>query len=193
MAITRKKLKAMGLESEQVDQIIEDHLETVEALKEERDTYKTEAEKVKGLEDKVKELEGKEDFETKYNDEHKAFEDYKKEQEGKVQKEAKVKAYQELLKEAGVLEKTIPSILKATSLEEIELDKEGAIKNKEDVVKGVKEEWADFIKETKGANTSRPPETGGTNTTFKEMSLEEKMVYANEHPNDKEVTDWLRE
>lgn len=192
MAITRKKLKAMGLENEQIEQIIEDHLETVDALKEERDEYKEKADKVKELEDKVKEFEGKEDFETKYNDEHKAFEDYKKEQAGKVEKEAKAKAYEELLKETGVLEKTIPSILKVASLEEIELDKDGAIKNKEDLVKGVKEEWADFIKSKEGADVHNPPD-GGSTTSFKDMSLEDKMMYANEHPNDKEVMDWLRE
>lgn len=44
MALTRKSLKAMGLTDEQVDGVIEAHTETVEALKNQRDTYKADAE-----------------------------------------------------------------------------------------------------------------------------------------------------
>ena len=46
MSLTRKFLKAMGIEDEKVDQIIEAHSETVDALKEERDGYKADAEKL---------------------------------------------------------------------------------------------------------------------------------------------------
>ncbi len=46
MALTRKSLKAMGLTDEQIDSVIEMHAETVEALKEQRDTYKADAEKL---------------------------------------------------------------------------------------------------------------------------------------------------
>lgn len=37
MALTRKALKAMGLTDEQVDSIVEMHVETTDALKEQRD------------------------------------------------------------------------------------------------------------------------------------------------------------
>ena len=40
MSLTRKMLKAMGIEDEKIDQIIEAHTETVDALKEQRDGYK---------------------------------------------------------------------------------------------------------------------------------------------------------
>ena len=43
MALTRKMLKAMGIEDEKIDQIIEAHTETVDALKVERDQYKEDA------------------------------------------------------------------------------------------------------------------------------------------------------
>ena len=46
MALTRKMLKAMGIEDEKIDQIIEAHSETVDALKEQRDQYKADAEKL---------------------------------------------------------------------------------------------------------------------------------------------------
>ena len=43
MSLTRKMLKAMGIEEEKIDQIIEAHSETVDALKKDRDTYKENA------------------------------------------------------------------------------------------------------------------------------------------------------
>ncbi len=46
MALTRKGLKAMGLTDEQVDGVIEAHTETVEALKNQRESYKADADKL---------------------------------------------------------------------------------------------------------------------------------------------------
>jgi hypothetical protein len=46
MALTRKFLKAMGIEEEKIEQIIDAHTETVNALKEERDNFKADAEKL---------------------------------------------------------------------------------------------------------------------------------------------------
>ena len=43
MALTRKMLKAMGIEDEKIDQIIEAHTETTDALKQQRDEAKAEA------------------------------------------------------------------------------------------------------------------------------------------------------
>ena len=49
MALTRKFLKALGIEDEKVDEIISAHTETVDALKAERDGYKADAEKLPGV------------------------------------------------------------------------------------------------------------------------------------------------
>ena len=46
MALTRKALKAMGLTDEQVDSVVEMHTETVDAIKEQRDGYKADADKL---------------------------------------------------------------------------------------------------------------------------------------------------
>lgn len=40
MALSRKMLKAMGIEDEKIDQIIEAHSETVDSLKEQVSAYK---------------------------------------------------------------------------------------------------------------------------------------------------------
>ena len=46
MALTRNFLKSMGLNDEQISAVIESHAETVDALKEQRDAYKDDAEKL---------------------------------------------------------------------------------------------------------------------------------------------------
>lgn len=40
MPLTRKMLKAMGIEEDKIEQIIEAHADTVDALRDERDGYK---------------------------------------------------------------------------------------------------------------------------------------------------------
>ena len=45
MALTRKFLSALGIEADKIDEIINAHSETVDALKEERDNFKSNAEK----------------------------------------------------------------------------------------------------------------------------------------------------
>ena len=48
MALTRKMLKAMGIEEDKIDQIIEAHSETVDALKDEREKFREAAESCPG-------------------------------------------------------------------------------------------------------------------------------------------------
>ena len=56
MALSRKMLRAMGIEDEKIDQIIEAHTESIDALKEQRDQYKVDAEKLPALQKKLEEL-----------------------------------------------------------------------------------------------------------------------------------------
>ena len=120
MAFTRKMLKAMGIEEEKIDEIIEAHREVTDALKEDRDKYKADAEKLTDIEKKYNDLknevDGKEEdpYKEKYEKEHKDFEEYKKAVEGERTKANKTQAYKELLKQAGVSDKRIDSILKVT-------------------------------------------------------------------------------
>ena len=61
MSLTRKMLKAMGIEEEKIDQIIEAHSETVDSLKADRDTYKEDAEKLKTVQKELDDLKAKGD------------------------------------------------------------------------------------------------------------------------------------
>ena len=56
MALTRKFLSALGIEADKVDEIINAHAETVNALKEERDNYKADAEKLPAVQKELDEL-----------------------------------------------------------------------------------------------------------------------------------------
>ena len=166
MALTRKALKAMGLSDEQVDSVIEMHTETVDALKESRDTYKTDADKLPELQAELDKLkakvgeDGKNPFEVKYNALKEEFDQYKNEITGKETARAKEEAYKELLKSAGVSEKRISAVLKVTDLKGLKLDAEGKLENAENLTNSIKTEWADFIATEKkeGAAVPTPPE-----------------------------------
>lgn len=205
MALTRKFLSAMGIEEEKVDQIISAHVETVDKLKEQRDEYKTDAEKTAELEAELekankllKEHEKnayKEKYEAlkKQHDELKTdFDDYKSKVEEKETNAAKEKAYVNLLRQAGVSDKRIDAVIRVSDLSKIELDADGNVKDADGVLDNIKTEWADFIvtKGAKGANTPTPPANNGGNS-FESMSLADKMAFANDNPDNEMVKAWL--
>lgn len=173
MALSRKFLAAMGIEAEKIDEIIEAHTETVNALKKERDdarteaaTFKSDAEKLPAVQkelDDMKTANADNPYKEKYEKEHKDFEAYKSDVEAKETKAKKVAAYKKLLKDAGVSEKRIDSIIKVSAVDDVELDDDGNIKGSDKLTENVKTEWADFIvtEGTQGADTKTPPEGNG--------------------------------
>ena len=169
MAFTRKMLKAMGIEDEKIDQIIEAHTDVTDALKADRDKYKADAEKLpevqKLYDDLKKEVEEKGDdsYKEKYEKEHKDFEDYKASIDAEKLNTKKVAAYKALLKKAGINEKTIKLIVKGTSMDDIELDDKDEIKEADKKMESIKEEYADYIPETReeGEDPETPPDGKG--------------------------------
>jgi len=184
MSLTRRMLKAMGIEDEKIDEIITAHSETVDALKEQRDQYKADAEKLPGVQNELKSLKDAESqnggsaWEVKYNamkeekeKVEKAYKAFKTETEAAQTKAAKDKAYRAMLKEIGVSEKRIDAVMRVTDLDAIELDEQGAIKDADKAKENAQTEWSDFIQTTttKGADTSTPP----TNTGTGKMSMQD--------------------
>lgn len=171
MAFTRKMLKAMGIEDEKIDQIIDAHSETVDALKADRDTYKENAEKLAAVQKELDELKAKGDdgYKAKYEAEKAAHDALKADIAAKETKKAKTDAYRELLKGANIDEKRIATILRAEAptIDKIELDADGKIKNAEQYTESIKSDWADFVvtQSAKGTNTATPPANGGAATT----------------------------
>lgn len=174
MAFTRKFLKALEIDEDKIEQIIDAHTEVTTALKADRDRYKEDAEKLPDVQkelDKLKaEKEKADPYKEKYESEHEAFEAFKKEVASKDLQEQKKNAYKELLKKAGVAEKFMDKILKMTSLDEIELDDDG-ISGADKLLEDIKKDYDIFlVKEGEmGARTETPP----TNTSGNKMTKAE--------------------
>ena len=165
MALTRKFLSALGIEADKVDEIINAHTETVDALKEQRDSYKADAEKLTTVQaelNKLKEEAAKDSgdpYEVKYNALKEDFEKFKQDAANKETARQVREAYKELLKDAGIAEKRIDAVLKVTNLKDVKLDAEGKLEKADDLTKSIKEEWADFISTEgrKAADVPNPP------------------------------------
>lgn len=171
MGFSRKMLKAMNIEEEKIEQIIDAHSETVDALKAERDGFKEDAAKLAAVQKELDELKAKGDdgYKAKYEAEKAAHDALKADIAAKETKKAKTDAYRELLKGANIDEKRIATILRAEAptIDKIELDADGKIKNAEQYTESIKSDWADFIvtQSAKGANTATPPANGGAAST----------------------------
>lgn len=172
MSLTRKMLKAMGIEEEKIDQIIEAHSETVDSLKADRDTYKEDAEKLKTVQKELDDLKAKGDdgWKEKHDKLKGDFDTYKKDVEAKETHGKKVEAYRTILKDAGLSEKGIEKAIKYAEWDKVELEADGKLKGASDHIKSVKEEWAEYVTTTTttGAKTSNPPANNGGSVKTKE-------------------------
>ena len=175
-SLSRKFLTTLGIDEDKADAILEKHQEVLTEVKEERDKLKEEADKLPALQKQMEELKAitegaeKDPYKVKYEalkEEHEAFKKSISEKETASKKES---AYKALLKEAGLPEKMLASIMKVTDLKDFELDEEGKPKEADKYKASIKEEWADFIQSThkEGAGTSTPPTNGGKTTMTKE-------------------------
>lgn len=193
MALTRKFLSALGIEPEKIDEIIEAHTDTVNALKEERDGYKKDAELLPGVQKELDELriaadqnkdnpymaqyeKLKDEFDEykgqqndRYNALKEEYDNYKADVDNEKIKARKEAAFRSVLKEAGIIEKYIDSIVKISDVDSYELTDDGKIKDHDSVLEKLKEEHSDFVevKTKEGADKNDPP-GGGTNKMTKE-------------------------
>ena len=168
MSLTRKMLKAMGIEEEKIDQIIEAHSETVDSLKADRDTYKEDAEKLKTVQKELDDLKAKGDdgWKEKHDKLKGEFDQYKADVQEKETHSKKVEAYKEILKDANLSEKGIEKAIKYAEWDKIELETDGKLKCANDHIKAAREEWAEYVTTTTttGAKTSTPPANNGGKT-----------------------------
>ena len=165
MSLTRKMLKAMGIEEEKIDQIIEAHTDTVDGLKSDLSKYKTDAEKLPDVQKELDDLKAKGDdgWKEKHDKLKGEFDAYKKDVEAKETHNKKVEAYKAILKDANLSEKGIEKAIKYAEWDKIELDTDGKLKGANDHIKAVRDEWAEYVTTTTttGAKTSTPPANNG--------------------------------
>lgn len=159
MALTRKFLSALGIEADKVDEIISAHAETVEGLKEQIAQFKADAEKLPKVQEELEKAKAAAKDGGEYEKLKEQFDKYKAEVAEKETLAAKKTALQKVAKDAGLTDAGIAKALKYSDFGKIELDDKGEAKNASDLMKGLKEEWAEYIgsTETKGADTPKPP------------------------------------
>ena len=161
MALTQKMLKAMGIEDDQREQILDAHQEVLESIKSERDEFKKLAEQVPDLQRQLEEAKAASDdseWEQKYEDEHQAFEDFKVQVETEKAEADKAQAYRGMLMAAGIDPKRIDALMRVTDLSQVEME-DGKLKDTEKLQESAKQEWADFVvkSNTQGSNPATPP------------------------------------
>lgn len=176
MAFTRKMLKALGIEDEKIDQIMDAHTEVTESLKADRDKYKGDAEKLEAVQKELDGLKAKGDdgYKAKYEAEKKAHDELKANIANEKAYASKEAAYRELLKAAGVKEKFIDTIIRAEKsvIDGLKLGEDGKIDNAKDLTEKAKQNWSDFVATTttKTAGVENPPaNNGGTKLTREQI------------------------
>lgn len=186
MAITRRFLSALGIEADKIDEIITAHLETVNELKEARDKYKADADKLpdvqKQLDDAQNSAKDNGDFETKYNELKTEYDQYKTTVETEKANAKKGTQYRDLLRECGIPEKRLDAVMRLINLDEVKVDKDGKIEGVEEVKKSIKADWADYIPadNNQGAKVADPPagDNGGNRTLSRAAEVAKKHYEA---------------
>lgn len=177
MALTKSQLKeilsAAGAEPDKVpdavDKIIAGHTASIDALREERDEYKKQAEKLDAVQKELDDLKKNAQDVSKLQ---KEYDDYKAKVAGEKAHAEKVAAFKQVLKDLGIPERHHDKICKYSDIDGIELE-DGKIKNSKELAKSIKEDWSDHIEQTstKGTATPTPPtkNVGGTTMTKAEI------------------------
>lgn len=164
MALTRKLLRSMGIEDDKIDQIIDAHAETVNALKDERDGLEDAADRLKRAEAELEKLKAEpaDGFKEKYEKEHADFEAFKADTAKAAAEREKRSLYRKLLTDAGVDPKRMDAVMRVADLSDIVVE-DGTIKDADEVTEKVRGEWSDFIPatNTKPAKVDTPPAGAG--------------------------------
>ena len=171
MALTRRALKAMGIEDEKIDEIISMHTDTVDGLKDQVKTYEADAKKLPTVQKELDELKAAGDggYKEKYEKEHKAFEDFRKEREAKDTRAAKEQAVMEYLKSKNVQDANLKLALRSLSAEidEAELEN-GKLKDSkafDDLLSGELSGLVTTTTEKGTGNPANPPANNGKTMT----------------------------
>ncbi len=171
MALTRKMLKAMGIEDDKADQIIEAHAESVDALKKQRDDAKAEADSVPELKKKLEEAQkaaeaaAGDDTGAKLKAVQEEFATYKAGVEAKEARAVAEKLFRDQLRSAKVDDRYADLAVKDMDPSRYAV-KDGAFEDADAVKKAVAdftEKYPQFITSTstQGASTGNPPAKSG--------------------------------
>ena len=124
MSFTRKFLSALGIEPDKIDEIMNAHIEVTDGLKSdianlkaENETLKMKADELTEVQEQLEQAQKAAAYEAKYKDLKTEFDNYKTEQEKQATRQAKETAYKKALHGAGISEKYLAVLMKASSAE----------------------------------------------------------------------------
>ena len=179
MALTRKMLKAMGIEDDKIEQIIEAHTETVDGLKDQLKTAQADAGKLEAMQKELDGYKAKGDdgYKEKYEKEHKAFEDFKADVTAKETKAAKEKAARDYFESKKITGGNLDIAMRGAREEISALElADGKIKDTKALDELVTGTYAGLVVSTStvGAQTAHPPANSGGGKMTKEQIMQIK-------------------
>lgn len=156
---------------EKAQKIMDGHITVTNGLKDERDSFKEQADKAADLQKQLDEKAGGEDWQEKYEKEHKAFEDFKKQQAADAEAAEVRAAFRKLLLGEGISEKRIDSIIKVTDFSQMKRDKDGNLEGEDALKESINKEWGEFKTTVteKGATVEKPPQMAKPTKTREEI------------------------
>lgn len=209
MALTNAQVKEIlseaGVPSDNINsaaaKIMEGHTISLDYLRGEIKSYKEQAEKLPAIQKELDDMKataaGNDTYKSKYEAAQKELDSIKLEAAAKEQRANKEKAITEIFKEIALPDSFHARAMKGLDLDSYELNADNTLKDAEALKKAITTDWGDIIEGFKeksgvqGAKVAKPPTSTGGNT-FNDLSLADKMIYANEHPNDEQVAAWLK-
>ena len=162
MALTRRALKAMGIEEEKIDEIISMHTDTVDGLKADISKYKADAEKLPGVQKQLDDLKAAGDggYKSKYEKEHSDFEAFKSNITAKETKAAKEKAVRAFFESKNITGANLDLAMRGCGEEMAALELDGdKIKDTKGLDALLSGAYKGLISTTQqqGANPANPP------------------------------------
>lgn len=199
--LTRKFLRAMGVEEDKIDEIVNAHAETLEAIKQERDGLRDKAEqaakvqadldaRTKERDSLQKRVEALEKAGGETAKVQAAFDAYKAQVEGEKTTRQKAEALDAVLKSAGVrLDSFRKMMLKSWDMDKVELDEKGGVKDAEALTESIKRDYGDFISkvEIEGVPTVTPPAGGKGGGSMSRAAQIAREYHDNLYGNGKET------
>lgn len=162
MALTRRALKAMGIDEEKIEEIISMHTDTVDGLKADVSEYKADAEKLPGVQKELDDLKAAGDggYQEKYEKEHKAFEDFRADITAKEIRAAKEKAVRAYFESKNITGANLDLAMRGCGEEMAALEMDGdKIKDAKSLDALIEGTYKGLVSTTqvKGANPANPP------------------------------------
>lgn len=151
------------------------HLGVVDPLKDQLQTYKTDAEKLPAVQKELDDLKAANDggYKEKYEAEVKAHREYKDQVEAEKTKGAKRTALDSFLKGKVNIQRPEARalILDAANYDEINLDDKGEITDADALAKSYGEKYSSFVSRVgaKGADHTNPPSGGNSRMTKEQI------------------------